>query len=76
MKNFSEQWKALEDKKGGDEPALPQITKDTHESSLPFSVAYYTDDTSMKTLILYFPALDCFLDVSCLRGRLIGSSLV
>ena len=23
MKNFSEQWKALEDKKGGDEPAVP-----------------------------------------------------
>ena len=27
MKNFSEQWKTLEDKKGGDEPAVPQITK-------------------------------------------------
>ena len=27
MKNFSEQWKVLEDKKGGDEPAVPLITK-------------------------------------------------
>ena len=27
MKNFSEQWKALEDKKGGDEPAVALITK-------------------------------------------------
>jgi hypothetical protein len=27
MKNFSEQWKALEDKKGGDEPEVPKITK-------------------------------------------------
>ena len=27
MKNFSEQWKALEDKKGGDEPDVPMITK-------------------------------------------------
>jgi hypothetical protein len=27
MKNFSEQWKALEDKKGGDKPAVPQIIK-------------------------------------------------
>jgi hypothetical protein len=27
MKNFSEQWKALKDKKGGDEPEVPKITK-------------------------------------------------
>jgi hypothetical protein len=27
MKNFSEQWKALEDKKGADEPEVPKITK-------------------------------------------------
>jgi hypothetical protein len=27
MKNFSEQWKALENKKAGDEPELPKITK-------------------------------------------------
>ena len=27
MKNFSEQWKALEDKKGGDEPAVSLMTK-------------------------------------------------
>ena len=27
MKNFSEQWKALEDKKSGDEPEVPKITK-------------------------------------------------
>jgi hypothetical protein len=27
MKNFSEQWKALEDKKRGDEPEVPKITK-------------------------------------------------
>jgi hypothetical protein len=27
MKNFSEQWKALEDKKGGDKPEVPKITK-------------------------------------------------
>jgi hypothetical protein len=27
MKNFSEQWKALEDKKGGDEPDVPMISK-------------------------------------------------
>jgi hypothetical protein len=27
MKNFSEQWKALEDKKDGDEPEVPKITK-------------------------------------------------
>jgi len=27
MKNFSEQWKAMEDKKGGDEPEVPKITK-------------------------------------------------
>jgi hypothetical protein len=27
MKNFSEQWKALEDKKGGGEPEVPKITK-------------------------------------------------
>jgi hypothetical protein len=27
MKNFSEQWKALKDKKGGDDPEVPKITK-------------------------------------------------
>ena len=27
MKNFSEQWKALEDKKGGDEPDVPMVSK-------------------------------------------------
>ena len=27
MKNFSEQWKALEEKKAGKEPSLPTITK-------------------------------------------------
>ena len=27
MKNFSEQWKALEDKKGNEEPEVPKITK-------------------------------------------------
>jgi hypothetical protein len=27
MKNYSEQWKALTDKKGGDEPEVPKITK-------------------------------------------------
>jgi hypothetical protein len=27
MKNFSEQWKDMEDKKGGDEPETPKITK-------------------------------------------------
>ena len=27
MKNFSEQWKALKDKKGGNEPEVPKITK-------------------------------------------------
>jgi hypothetical protein len=27
MKNFSEQWKALENKKSGDEPEVPKITK-------------------------------------------------
>jgi hypothetical protein len=27
MKNFSAQWKALEDKKGGDEPDVPMISK-------------------------------------------------
>jgi hypothetical protein len=27
MKHFSEQWKALKDKKGGDEPEVPKITK-------------------------------------------------
>ena len=27
MKNFSEQWKAMEDKKGGDAPEVPKITK-------------------------------------------------
>jgi hypothetical protein len=27
MKNFSEQWKALEDKKGGNKPEVPEITK-------------------------------------------------
>jgi hypothetical protein len=27
MKHFSEQWKALEDKKGGEEPEVPKITK-------------------------------------------------
>jgi hypothetical protein len=27
MKNFSEQWKALEDKKGGEEPDVPMISK-------------------------------------------------
>jgi hypothetical protein len=27
MKNFSEQWKALKDKKGGGEPEVPKITK-------------------------------------------------
>jgi hypothetical protein len=27
MKNFSEQWKALENKKGGDEPDVPMISK-------------------------------------------------
>ena len=27
MKNFSEQWKALEDKKGDEEPEVPKITK-------------------------------------------------
>jgi hypothetical protein len=27
MKNFSEQWKALENKKSADEPEVPKITK-------------------------------------------------
>ena len=27
MKNFSEQWKALKDKKGGDQPEVPKISK-------------------------------------------------
>ena len=27
MKNFSERWKALEDKKGGDELDVPMVTK-------------------------------------------------
>ena len=27
IKNFSEQWKALEDKKGGDKPEVPKMTK-------------------------------------------------
>ena len=27
MKNLSEQWKAMEDKKGGDEPEVQKITK-------------------------------------------------
>jgi hypothetical protein len=27
MKNFSEQWQSLQDKKGGDEPEVPKITK-------------------------------------------------
>jgi hypothetical protein len=27
MKNFADQWKAMEDKKNGDEPEVPKITK-------------------------------------------------